>query len=259
MKTGLNANTFERLIYDSGLVYADYGLGTERVLGATRGGNKAEIMPEIRKMPFDGSPGDVQGDKRRVGGSYKLTVNLVENVTENILMAIPGADSSAGATHDAITLDRQLVNGDYLTNVTLVLEKSGTSELYTVQFSNCLVLSGYTIDGKEKDEAVNTVEFTAHYAVSDLDTAPFAIENPFETGSGFWTLTYNAGTNGTLLSVGDGGDVVTQIVADTTDGQPVYAVADSGYTFNQWSDANTDNPRTDTSVGADITVTAEYV
>lgn len=257
MKTGLTADTFERLIYDQGLVYIDYGLGTQRLLGATRGGNKAEVMPEIRKMPFDGAPGDVIGDKRKTGGSYKLTVNVVEHVTDNIVMAIPGSSYTSNATHDIITDSTQIADGDYLTNVTLILEKSKTSTVYMIKFSNCLVLSGYTIDGKEKDEAVNTLEFTAHYAVTDLDTAPFEISNPFETGTGYWTLTYLPGTNGSLLVPAGFG--TTQIIADGEDGYPVYAVADSGYTFSQWSDTNTDNPRTDLAVSADLSVTAEYV
>jgi uncharacterized repeat protein (TIGR02543 family) len=41
-------------------------------------------------------------------------------------------------------------------------------------------------------------------------------------------------------------------------GTPVTAVADTGYYFLQWSDARTDNPRTDTNVSGDVTVTAEF-
>ena len=36
------------------------------------------------------------------------------------------------------------------------------------------------------------------------------------------------------------------------------AVADTGYHFVNWSDAKTDNPRTDTNVTADISVTANF-
>lgn len=67
-----------------------------------------------------------------------------------------------------------------------------------------------------------------------------------------FTLTYIAGANGSII-----GDP-EQEVASGADGEAVYAAADSGYQFSQWSDASTDNPRTDTGVTADLTVTAEF-
>lgn len=253
MQTGITADTFERLLYDQGIVYVDYGLGGERLIGATRGGNKLEIIPEIRKMPFDGAPGDVKGDKRKTGVSVKLIVNVAEWATNNILMALAGSESSADATHDIITCDRNIQAGDYFSNVTIILDKSATTQPFKVEISNALALTGLTVDGKEKDEAVNTVEFTGHYATTDLDTEPWEVSNPLEVGTGFYTLTYLAGANGEILGNS------TQIVASGSDGSPVYAAADGGYSFSQWSDTSTDNPRTDTSVSADITVTASFV
>lgn len=252
MQTGITCDTFERLLYDQGIVYVDYGLGGERLIGATRGGNKLEIMPEIRKMPFDGAPGDVKGDKRKTGVSVKLTVNIAEWSTSNILMSLAGSEYTTDATHDIITCDSQIAAGDYFTNVTLLLDKSATTTPFLVQISNALALTGLTIDGKEKDEAVNTIEFTGHYVCTDLDTEPWQVSNPLEAGTGFWTLTYIAGANGEILGQ------ATQIVADGTDGSAVYANAASGYSFVDWSDTSTDNPRTDTSVSADVTVTANF-
>ncbi len=43
-----------------------------------------------------------------------------------------------------------------------------------------------------------------------------------------------------------------------SDGTSVTAVADTGYHFVQWSDASTANPRTDTNVTANISVTAQF-
>ncbi len=67
-----------------------------------------------------------------------------------------------------------------------------------------------------------------------------------------FTLTYEAGANGSL--VGDS----PQTVNSGDDGSAVLAVADFGYHFVNWSDASTANPRTDTSVLANISVTANF-
>ncbi|MEI8130475.1 MAG: peptidoglycan-binding protein [bacterium] len=66
------------------------------------------------------------------------------------------------------------------------------------------------------------------------------------------TLTYTAGAHGTLTGT------ATQTVADGGDGSAVTAVPSTGYHFVDWSDASTQNPRTDLSVSGDITVSANF-
>lgn len=67
-----------------------------------------------------------------------------------------------------------------------------------------------------------------------------------------YTLTYLAGANGTLTGS------TTQAVEQGANGTAVTAVANSGYHFVNWSDASTDNPRTDTNVQADNSYTANF-
>lgn len=66
------------------------------------------------------------------------------------------------------------------------------------------------------------------------------------------TLTYNSGTNGTINGY------TPQHLIKGENGSPVTAVAKPGYKFVRWSDGRFDNPRTDTNVQDNITVTAEY-
>ena len=67
-----------------------------------------------------------------------------------------------------------------------------------------------------------------------------------------YTLTYTAGANGSINGT------TPQTVDHGSDGSPVTAVPDTGYHFVDWSDGSTDNPRTDTNVTADISVTANF-
>ncbi|MHC5123245.1 MAG: InlB B-repeat-containing protein, partial [Planctomycetota bacterium] len=50
-----------------------------------------------------------------------------------------------------------------------------------------------------------------------------------------------------------------QVVAYGADATAVTAVADTGYSFVDWSDGSVENPRTDLAVTANITVTANFV
>ena len=66
------------------------------------------------------------------------------------------------------------------------------------------------------------------------------------------TLTYTAGAHGAISGTSP------QIVARSAGGSEVTAVPATGYHFVNWSDSSTANPRTDTSVSGDITVTANF-
>ena len=69
---------------------------------------------------------------------------------------------------------------------------------------------------------------------------------------GYCTLTYNAGAGGSISGI------TPQTVDYGTSGTAVEAVPSIGHHFVQWSDASTANPRTDTNVTTDVTVTATF-
>ena len=75
-------------------------------------------------------------------------------------------------------------------------------------------------------------------------TANFAINT--------YTLIYLGGTNGTLTGT------ATQTVNYAASGTAVTPVPNTGYHFVNWSDSSTANPRTDTNVTNNITVTANF-
>ena len=74
----------------------------------------------------------------------------------------------------------------------------------------------------------------------------------YALASSNYTLTYTAGANGSISGTSP------QTVASGDSGTAVNADPATGYHFVNWSDASTANPRTDTSVGGDITVTANF-
>ena len=75
-------------------------------------------------------------------------------------------------------------------------------------------------------------------------TANFAINT--------YTLTYTAGANGTITGTSP------QTVNHGANGTPVTAVPNAGYHFVDWSDGVDGDPRTDTNVTANVSVTANF-
>lgn len=66
------------------------------------------------------------------------------------------------------------------------------------------------------------------------------------------TLVYVAGGHGSITGTSP------QTVNHGASGTAVTAVPDTGYHFVRWSDGSTQNPRTDTNVTADLSVTAQF-
>jgi uncharacterized repeat protein (TIGR02543 family) len=67
-----------------------------------------------------------------------------------------------------------------------------------------------------------------------------------------FTLTYTAGANGSITGISP------QTVSYGANGTTVTAVPAANYHFVQWSDGSTVNPRTDTGVTANVSVTASF-
>ena len=73
-----------------------------------------------------------------------------------------------------------------------------------------------------------------------------------ETAANVYSFDYTAGANGSLTGT------TTQMVNHGSDGTAVTAVPDAGYSFVDWSDSSTANPRTDLNAADDISVTANF-
>ncbi|MEX0919373.1 MAG: cadherin-like beta sandwich domain-containing protein [Parcubacteria group bacterium] len=90
--------------------------------------------------------------------------------------------------------------------------------------------------------------------VATTTTAPFTSSAGTNSAPTItYTLTYQAGDNGTLSGS------TTQTVNRGADGSLVTAIPDEGYSFQNWSDGSITNPRTDTNVQSDLSLTANFI
>ena len=106
-----------------------------------------------------------------------------------------------------------------------------------LQFSNTLLGMGVTIAGITTDIDGQTRQSPPDIGGDEIVT---------------YTLTYTAGPNGSITGTSP------QTVVSGGSGTAVTAVPDANYHFVDWSDASTANPRADTNVTSDISVTANF-
>ena len=94
---------------------------------------------------------------------------------------------------------------------------------------------GVTTLGRIDSNVTGSIDVTATYLVNE------------------YTLIYTGGDNGSLVGA------ASQTVNHGSAGTAVTAQPDEGFRFLKWSDGSTANPRIDTDVMVDISVTAEFV
>jgi len=181
---GITAETYERLVIDAGAVYKDYVSAEDpgTLLGATRGGSVFAVETEFREMPVDGAKGPVKGDKRIVKVTASLECNFIESTSEIYKRMLPGSSASdypaEAATHDEIRRTNDVSAADYLTNVTIVGQVSGSLEPVVLMVENAMSDGKVSISLADNDEAVNKIKFIGHFDPDVLDNEPWRIRFP---------------------------------------------------------------------------------
>ncbi len=202
------------------------------------------------------------GANGAVSGTSPQTVN--HNGSGTAVTAVPNANyhfvrwsdgkTANPRTDTAVTADRNVTATFAINTFTLTYTAgaggavTGTSP-QTVDYNTsgtqvtAVADTGYHFTGWS-DGLSTAARTDGNVTANKSVTANFAINT--------YTLTYAAGANGSLSGISP------QTVDYNTSGTQVTAVANTGYHFVNWSDASTNNPRTDTNVTANKSVTANF-
>lgn len=180
---GITTETVKRFVLDAGAVYLNYGEDNEALLGATRGGNVFLVEQEVREMPVDGARGPMKGARRIITIRPRITANLLEIDADALLVMLPGSaktdyPSAEAKTHDAIKRIRDIIDGDYLTNVAIIGKISGADEDFIGIIKEALSDENMELTTADKEEGVIAVTFTGHFSPAKLSEEPWEIRFP---------------------------------------------------------------------------------
>lgn len=167
MSKRITKEQIENILIDSGVVYIDYGLPSQRLLAPVRGGNTFTVEGEIREIEVDGTRGKTKGLRRRIREDAMLLVNFMDLSLENLNMALPG--SKLDLEGDKLSSGWKITDEDYLDNVTLIGEDMRGRYL-KITIYNALADEGLEISMVDEDESVVEVQFAAHHEPDPTDT-----------------------------------------------------------------------------------------
>lgn len=184
-KNGVSANTPKNILFGAGTIHKNlkYEGSTwnfaESLVGATSGGSKLSIVPEVTQIEVDGALVKTKGLNVKTGETATMEINLIELTVDMIKTATIGqAGTSEDATYDLIESKAAIEEGDYWENIAFVGKTLEGKNVIAI-LDNALCTNGFEQEGKNKEGAIGKYTFECHAELtSDLDTLPWHIYYP---------------------------------------------------------------------------------
>ena len=184
-RNGITSDTPKNILFGAGTIHKGLKYSStwnfeESLVGATNGGSKLSIVPEIYDVPLDGANVQVKGLRVKTGETATMEVNFAE-LTEDIIKAttIGKTGTSSDATYNLIESKADIAVGDYWENIAFVGRTLDGKNIIAI-LENALITSGLETEGKTKESAVGTYTFECHAAADadSFDTLPWKIYYP---------------------------------------------------------------------------------
>ena len=188
-KSGASSATPKSIVFGAGTIHKGlkYEGGqwnfADSLIGATSGGSKISITPEITKVEVDGVYVNTKGLSIKTGGTASMDINLIE-LTEDIIKAATLGKSAAATTDTRFNLiedKADIVSGDYWENIAFVGKTLDGRNIIAI-LDNALCTSGFENDNKSKEGTVGTYTFECYAELDgDGETLPWHIYYPNDT------------------------------------------------------------------------------
>ena len=154
----------------------------ESLVGATSGGSKFEIVPEVTQVEVDGALVAVKELDVKQGEAATMEVNFIELTPDIIKASVIGQAGTSDVTGYSVIESKSMIEeGDYWENIAFV-GKTLTGQPIIVIMANALCTSGLSIEGKNKEAGVGKYTFRCSQEITgDLTTLPYKIYYPTPT------------------------------------------------------------------------------
>ncbi len=187
-QNGVSANTPKNILFGAGTIHKNLTYSesswnfVESIMGATNGGSKFSIVPELTDIAVDGALVATKGLKVKTGETATMEINFAELTEEMIkAAAIAQEGTSVDELYTMIESKASISEDDYFENIAFVGKTLDGRKIIAI-LENALCTSGFEQEGKNKEGAVGKYTFTCHADIeSDLDKLPWKIYYPKAT------------------------------------------------------------------------------
>lgn len=185
--SGITDKTPKNIVFGAGTIHKGLKFDTskkvwnfaESLIGATSGGTKLSIKPELKDIEVDGALVKMQGLTAKTGETAQMDTNMVELSPDTIKMAIIGQDGESTAEgYSVIESKARIDKGDYIENFGYVGRFLDGRPVIVI-FDYALCTSGLEMEGKNKENGTFALTMECYAELSPAaDTLPYHIYLP---------------------------------------------------------------------------------
>ncbi len=179
--SGVTDKTPKNIMLNAGTLYKSLTYSATKwsgtVIGATSGGTKLTITPEVLDIEVDGVLVKAKGLTQKIGETATLETNMIELSNDFIKSTVIGTDgTSQDARFDVIESKAHIEDSDYIENFGYVGFMTDGTPIVII-FDYALCTSGIELEGKNKEAAVIPATFECYADLSEglTDTLPYHI------------------------------------------------------------------------------------
>jgi len=165
--------------FDSNIHFYKGWNAKETLIGATSGGNKVSIKPNVTTVEVDGALVKVKGLDFKQGEVATLETNLVEITPDLLKNTLIGETVDSDVEGFALLESKpDIQEGDYFENLAFVGWRTDGTPIIII-FDNALCTTGFEGEAKNKENTVVKVTFECYQDVTaDLMVLPYHIYYP---------------------------------------------------------------------------------
>ena len=163
--SGVSASTPLNIMLGAGTLYKNFEYSAESskwtgtILGATSGGNKLSIKPEVTNIEVDGVIVEAKGLIQKTGETAQIETNMVEVTKDFLRSTVIGKEgTSIDSRFDVIESKELIDDDDYIENFAFVGFKTDGSPII-VTFDYAICTEGLESDNKNKEASVIPATF----------------------------------------------------------------------------------------------------
>lgn len=188
-QNGVTVKTPNNVLFGAGTIHKNLKYdATEKkwnfansLVGATSGGSKFSIVPEVTPIELDGALVAVKGLNKKTGEVAEMEVNFAEFKSDLIATAaLAKIGTSDVDGYDLIESKADIEVGDYWENIAFVGELLNGEKVIFIM-DNALCTSGLEVDAKNKEQTIPPAKFACNAEITDdgeLNKLPWRMYRP---------------------------------------------------------------------------------
>lgn len=184
VKSGVTANTPKSVVFGAGVYASGLPWDTvptaeevqEGLIGATNGGGKITITPELIDLELDGALVRVKGLTQKAGETAEMETNMAEISAAYLAKAVGGtASESTDKKFDVIDSKAKIADSDYYTGFGYIGQMLDGRAIMVI-FKNALVTEGMEMEAKNKEQVTIPTKVACFADPgADLEKLPYRI------------------------------------------------------------------------------------